>query len=205
MDQPALPAETDDDEGGHVATKSREGLVAALADDPGSSLEMLILQELLNREGKSFSLQGVTVLERIDTVYRRAGYDKHWGVVRRGAGLLHKTVDSLAPGITTILVSGKVVTIGVFGHAEKVIYEPLTPSMIQVTNLGDERTHARANPHARARTHTHAHPHARIHKGPRLEPGVFILYFVNSKLHWAPQSCVRINISIRISPNLIGL
>lgn len=71
---------------------------------------MLILQELLNREGKDFKTpDGKTLFERIDDVYRKAGYDRNWSVVRRGAGLLRKLVDSLAPGITTLLVSGKVV------------------------------------------------------------------------------------------------
>jgi phosphorylase kinase alpha/beta subunit len=70
---------------------------------------MLILQELLKREGKDYRTPEGTIYERIDAVYRQAGYDRNWSVVRRGAGLLRKLVDSLAPGITTLLVCGKVV------------------------------------------------------------------------------------------------
>ena len=49
-------------------------------------------------------------MEQIEDVYKQAGYDRKWNVVRRGAGLLGKLADSLAPGITTILVRGKVVS-----------------------------------------------------------------------------------------------
>lgn len=53
-------------------------------------------------------------MEQIEAVYKQAGYDRKWNVVRRGAGLLGKLVDSLAPGITTILVRGKVVSKNIY-------------------------------------------------------------------------------------------
>ncbi|XP_048576462.1 phosphorylase b kinase regulatory subunit beta [Nematostella vectensis] len=121
----------DDEDGRELVTKSRESLVYDLQSTTSLAKQMLILQELLKREGKDFMTTDGTVLERIDSVYRRAGYDRNWSVVRRGAGLLGKLADSLAPGITTILVSGKVVTIGMYGHEEDVIYEPITPATIQ--------------------------------------------------------------------------
>ena len=39
-------------------------------------------------------------------------------------------MDSLAPSITNMLVKGKLVTLGVFGHEERVISKPLNPSSI---------------------------------------------------------------------------
>ena len=136
----------------------------------------------------------------INVLYQRAAYDRKWSAVRRGAALLKKLVDSLAPGITTLLVSGKVVrcfartcyfiqpfffggggwgvrryfssvflrwlikqlillllfkvTIGVFGHEEKVIYEPLTPAAIQVVLF------SKVQVLAQNRYHENQHSHA---------------------------------------------
>lgn len=44
---------------------------------------------------------------------------------------MHRTVDSLAPSITNILVRGKILTLGVFGHEEVEITKPLTPAFIK--------------------------------------------------------------------------
>uniref|UniRef100_A0A3Q3KIZ1 Phosphorylase b kinase regulatory subunit n=1 Tax=Monopterus albus TaxID=43700 RepID=A0A3Q3KIZ1_MONAL len=52
-------------------------------------------------------------------------------VVRLAASLLTKIVDSLAPSITSVLVNGKQVTLGLFGHEEEVISNPLSPGVIQ--------------------------------------------------------------------------
>lgn len=114
-----------------LVTKSRESLLAELQDKPSVDRQMMILQELVKREGEDFQTPDGSLKDMVDLLYQKAAYDRKWSAVRRGAGVLKKLVDSLAPGITTILVSGKVVTIGVFGHEEKVIYEPLTPAAIQ--------------------------------------------------------------------------
>uniref|UniRef100_A0A8C0H9V9 Phosphorylase b kinase regulatory subunit n=1 Tax=Chelonoidis abingdonii TaxID=106734 RepID=A0A8C0H9V9_CHEAB len=65
-------------------------------------------------------------------------------VVRFAASLLGKLVDSLAPSITNVLVQGKQVTLGAFGHEEVVISNPLSPGVIKniiynKCNLQDER------------------------------------------------------------------
>uniref|UniRef100_A0A665W321 Phosphorylase b kinase regulatory subunit n=1 Tax=Echeneis naucrates TaxID=173247 RepID=A0A665W321_ECHNA len=52
-------------------------------------------------------------------------------VVRLAASLITKLVDSLAPSITSVLVHGKQVTLGLFGHEEEVISNPLSPGVIQ--------------------------------------------------------------------------
>ncbi|EPY76089.1 Phosphorylase b kinase beta regulatory chain isoform 1-like protein [Camelus ferus] len=65
-------------------------------------------------------------------------------VVRHAASLLSKLVDSLAPSITNVLVQGKQVTLGAFGHEEEVISNPLSPRVIKniiyyKCNTNDER------------------------------------------------------------------
>lgn len=92
-----------------LVTKSREALLAELENKPNIDRQMLVLQELLKREGEDFQTSEGTIKETISSLYQKAAYDRKWSAVRRGAGLLKKLVDSLAPGITTILVSGKVV------------------------------------------------------------------------------------------------
>ena len=91
-------------------TKSREALLAELENKPNIDRQMLVLQELLKREGEDFQTSEGTIKDTISFLYQKAAYDRKWSAVRRGAGLLKKLVDSLAPGITTILVSGKVVS-----------------------------------------------------------------------------------------------
>ena len=93
-----------------LVTKSREALLAELDSKPNVERQMLILQELLKREGEYFQTPEGSVIDVINHLYQQAAYDRKWSAVRRGAGLLKKMVDSLAPGITTILVSGKVVS-----------------------------------------------------------------------------------------------
>uniref|UniRef100_A0A8C5EL66 Phosphorylase b kinase regulatory subunit n=1 Tax=Gouania willdenowi TaxID=441366 RepID=A0A8C5EL66_GOUWI len=69
--------------------------------------------------------------DELERIYRRAGSRKLWSVVRLAASLLTKIVDSLAPSITSVLVHGKQVTLGVFSHDEEVISNPLSPGVIQ--------------------------------------------------------------------------
>lgn len=125
------PLDEEDANARELVTRARETLLAELQCKPSVGRQMLLLEELLKREGEYLQTHEGTVGDMIRALYQQASYDKKWSAVRRGAGLLKKLVDSLAPGITTILVNGKAVTIGVFGHEEKVIYEPLTPSAIQ--------------------------------------------------------------------------
>ncbi|KAM9765326.1 phosphorylase b kinase regulatory subunit beta isoform 3-T3 [Menidia menidia] len=86
---------------------------------------------LLRREGPDLLIKDENLREEMERIYRRAGSRKLWSVVRLAASLLTKLVDSLAPSITSILVHGKQVTLGVFGHEEEVISNPLSPGVIQ--------------------------------------------------------------------------
>nr|XP_019935326.1 PREDICTED: phosphorylase b kinase regulatory subunit beta [Paralichthys olivaceus] len=86
---------------------------------------------LLRREGPDFLTQDENLMDELERIYRRAGSRKLWSVVRLAASLLTKLVDSLAPSITSVLVHGKQVTLGLFGHEEEVISNPLSPGVIQ--------------------------------------------------------------------------
>ncbi|XP_036043530.1 phosphorylase b kinase regulatory subunit beta [Onychomys torridus] len=106
--------------------------------------QTILLGILLKREGPNFITMEGTVSDHIERVYRRAGTKKLWSVVRRAASLLSKVVDSLAPSITNVLVQGKQVTLGAFGHEEEVISNPLSPRVIKniiyyKCNTHDER------------------------------------------------------------------
>ncbi|XP_077982243.1 phosphorylase b kinase regulatory subunit beta-like isoform X2 [Glandiceps talaboti] len=95
--------------------------------------QSLLLSMLLKKEGPHYLTDGGTVADRLEKLYRKAGVMKEWSTVRFCASLLNKVVDSLAPGITTILVRGKLVTVGSFGHEEEIISKPLTPNeLIQI-------------------------------------------------------------------------
>ncbi|ELK15354.1 Phosphorylase b kinase regulatory subunit beta [Pteropus alecto] len=106
--------------------------------------QVILLGILLKREGPNFITKEGTVSDHIERVYRKAGSKKLWSVVRRAASLLSKVVDSLAPSITNVLVQGKQVTLGAFGHEEQVISNPLSPRVIKniiyyKCNAHDER------------------------------------------------------------------
>ncbi|GAA6082143.1 phosphorylase b kinase regulatory subunit beta, partial [Tachysurus ichikawai] len=86
---------------------------------------------LMKKEGPDFFSKDEYLKAELERVYRRAGSRKLWSVVRLAASLLTKLVDSLAPSITSILVHGKQVTLGLFGHEEEVISNPLSPAVIK--------------------------------------------------------------------------
>ncbi|XP_013380761.1 phosphorylase b kinase regulatory subunit beta isoform X2 [Lingula anatina] len=90
-----------------------------------------ILGVLLEREGMEYRIDDSTIEQRLERLLRNSGRKKNWAVVRYCAALLGKLVDSLAPSITAILVRGKQVTIGVFGHEEDVIGKPMAPNQIK--------------------------------------------------------------------------
>ncbi|KAM9366585.1 phosphorylase b kinase regulatory subunit beta isoform 2-T2 [Symphorus nematophorus] len=86
---------------------------------------------LLMREGPDFLARDENMKEELERIYRRAGSRKLWLAVRQSAVLIKKFASSIAPHITTILVNGKQVTLGLFGQEEEVISNPLSPGVIQ--------------------------------------------------------------------------
>ncbi|OWA49777.1 Phosphorylase b kinase regulatory subunit beta [Hypsibius exemplaris] len=95
-----------------------------------------LLSILLRKHGENFvvdSVNNTTVKMRMETLIRQCANLKKWEIVRYCSGMLQKVVASLAPSITGMLVRGKEVRLGVFGHEEAIIDKPVTPS--QVKNL----------------------------------------------------------------------
>uniref|UniRef100_A0A8C8HFS1 Phosphorylase b kinase regulatory subunit n=1 Tax=Oncorhynchus tshawytscha TaxID=74940 RepID=A0A8C8HFS1_ONCTS len=86
---------------------------------------------LMKKEGPDFFANDETLMEDMERLYRIAGTRKLWGVVRIAASVITKLVDSIAPSITSVLVHGKQVTLGLFGHEEEVISNPLSPGVIK--------------------------------------------------------------------------
>lgn len=110
---------------------SSEDLLGQLRKPQAMNKEVFILELLIKREGMTCLTPDGSLCELLEKLYCKAGRVQDWNVIRHCSGLLRKIVDSLAPAISTILVHGKVVTLGMFGHEERVVYEPLTPGAIE--------------------------------------------------------------------------
>ncbi|RDD47168.1 Phosphorylase b kinase regulatory subunit beta [Trichoplax sp. H2] len=94
--------------------------------------KMTILNILLKDHGPGHYFIDGNILDCVNSVYSTACSVLAWSAIRYGASLLNKVVDSLAPSITTMLVKGKQVTLGIFGHEEVVVSSPLTPAEIKL-------------------------------------------------------------------------
>ncbi|XP_046843566.1 phosphorylase b kinase regulatory subunit beta-like isoform X2 [Xenia sp. Carnegie-2017] len=114
-----------------IRSHSNEQLLSMLTNVDAIEKEVLILDLLIKREGMKCVVGEDSLDVRLHKLYIKAGRVQDWNVIRHCSGLLRKIVDSLAPAISTILVHGKVVTLGMFGHEERVVYEPLTPGAIE--------------------------------------------------------------------------
>lgn len=86
---------------------------------------------LLNREGSNYEINGISVNQALTQLYHRSGSLRYWRAVRYCSSLLHHIVDSISPFITTVLVNGKELTVGVIGQKETVFDKPMTPAEIQ--------------------------------------------------------------------------
>jgi len=113
-----------------INNKSNSELAEIATSSDNFHAQAQALQLLLNREGLHHRVCDITVEERLEALNRTAGQHQQWAVVRWCSSLLGKVVDSLAPSITAILVRGKQVAIGVFGHEEEIIDKPATPTDI---------------------------------------------------------------------------
>jgi phosphorylase kinase alpha/beta subunit len=122
VEPPYLPAE--------IRDRKRAHLMSMLLQERNSLGKLYVLNEMMRTEGSVEVESGETAEERVEALYQESGEKKHWMAVRYAAALLRKVVDCLAPSVTAMLVRGKEVTIGVFGYAEHVISEPLSPKDI---------------------------------------------------------------------------
>ncbi|CAF2643856.1 unnamed protein product [Rotaria sp. Silwood2] len=91
----------------------------------------LATYELYLRGGLDWMIKdNYRVKNHLQCLMKEATTCQNWAVIRFVSSLLHKMVDSLAPSVTNLLVRGKIVTIGVFGHEESVIDKPMRPNEI---------------------------------------------------------------------------
>ena len=87
--------------------KANWDLIHMLKLTDGIYSQSQILRVLFQREGANFWIEGESIVHKMEHLIHLAGLYKEWSVVRLQSALLHKTVDSLAPSVTTILVRGK--------------------------------------------------------------------------------------------------
>uniref|UniRef100_A0A915PP76 Phosphorylase b kinase regulatory subunit n=1 Tax=Setaria digitata TaxID=48799 RepID=A0A915PP76_9BILA len=85
---------------------------------------------LSRRYGIDYVVDGESMEVRLERVYRQACAWRRWWIVRYCAAKLRKVTNSLAPGITTMLVRGKQITVGVSSCREMTITSPTTPAAI---------------------------------------------------------------------------
>uniref|UniRef100_A0A914GR47 Phosphorylase b kinase regulatory subunit n=1 Tax=Globodera rostochiensis TaxID=31243 RepID=A0A914GR47_GLORO len=79
----------------------------------------------------TFVVQGETLGSRMERVYSQACQCRYWWLVRYCAAKLRKTVISLAPSVTNLLVRGKQVIIGQKSCKEVTVSSPSTPLELQ--------------------------------------------------------------------------
>ncbi|XP_041971437.1 probable phosphorylase b kinase regulatory subunit beta isoform X2 [Aricia agestis] len=106
-------------------------VLAALRAHPPVLDQCQLWGILLEREGPLYEVNGTSVQSALKSLYAAAGAARHWRAVRYCSSLLNHTVDSISPFITTVLVSGKQITVGVIGQKETVFDKPMTPGEIQ--------------------------------------------------------------------------
>ncbi|CAF1001658.1 unnamed protein product [Adineta steineri] len=91
----------------------------------------LATYELYKNGGLDWMIkENYRVRNHLEHLMKEAGTYQNWAVLRFVSSLLHKMVDSLAPAVTNLLVRGKIVTMGIFGHEETVIDKPMRPNEI---------------------------------------------------------------------------
>ncbi|XP_069546380.1 phosphorylase b kinase regulatory subunit beta isoform X2 [Brachyistius frenatus] len=111
--------------------KSTQEIIQKFHDSDCLASQAQLASILLRREGTDFLAKDENLMDELERIYRRAGTRKLWLAVRQAAAIIGKSASSIAPHITTILVHGKQVTLGLFGHEEEVISNPLSPGVIQ--------------------------------------------------------------------------
>ncbi len=105
-------------------------LIATLHSTSSRFTKALILHELVNRYGMKLQIKESTAEELFSQLSAEAASVQNWKTVRYCTSMLHRTVDSLAPSITGILIRGKIVSLGVYGKDEIDITKPLPPDSI---------------------------------------------------------------------------
>jgi phosphorylase kinase alpha/beta subunit len=106
-------------------------LINLLQTSTNRTEKSFILYELSNRYGMKYHIDDTPLETLISQLSSESANVQDWSTVRFCTSILKKTVDSLAPSITNILVRGKILTLGVFGQEEVDIFKPLSPDKIK--------------------------------------------------------------------------
>lgn len=114
----------------HYNSKEIYEILDAIRSNPGIYTKAQLFGIIMQREGPQYEFIGQTVKEHLQNLYFLAGSLQYWIVVRYCSSLLRHTVDSISPFITSVLVSGRQLTVGVIGHKETVFDKPMTPAEI---------------------------------------------------------------------------
>ncbi|CAL4122771.1 unnamed protein product, partial [Meganyctiphanes norvegica] len=88
-----------------------------------------LLGILLRKEGPNFVIENTTVSDLLNSLFLEASSLRLWSVVRMCTALLSKKVESITPYITTVLVSGKQLTVG-HCRTEVILDKPTQPGDI---------------------------------------------------------------------------
>lgn len=113
------------------ANRPMHEICAILRETDSVFTHCQLLGIVLNREGPNYEINGTSVHSLLTSLYYRAGTLRYWRGVRYCSSLLRHIVDSISPFITTVLVNGKQITVGVIRQRETVFDKPMTPSEIQ--------------------------------------------------------------------------
>jgi len=88
-----------------------------------------LLAILWEREGAKYCVDDQSIERRLERLGALACQTRNWSVVRYCSAVLRRSVESLSPWLTSILVNGKQISLGQ-GQNEKIINNPLTPTEI---------------------------------------------------------------------------
>ncbi|CAB3406620.1 unnamed protein product [Caenorhabditis bovis] len=115
-----------------LASKTDHELYEIIVRDDMERPRMLAfaIWTLWSRTNMDILVHNLTLKERMEKVYRRCCQLRLWWLVRYCAGRLRKSMNSLAPAITNMLVRGKQITIGdrSKGTREECIQKPIAPN-----------------------------------------------------------------------------
>lgn len=98
-------------------------ILKSCAELSGQSQLLAILWE---REGAKYCIDDCSIEDRLERLSQQACQKRNWSVVRYCSAVLMRSVESLSPWLTSILVNGKQISLGT-GSNEKIINNPLTP------------------------------------------------------------------------------
>jgi len=82
---------------------------------------------LLTRDGPDFPIGDKSAKQRVEELSKTAAILRYWSALRYASSLLRKTVDSLTPYATAVIVNGKSLCVGTIGVATETFQAPMTP------------------------------------------------------------------------------